>query len=97
MRDATRDPSVRLLATDGTANWLLWRIPALRGRVAYDVRFEVLDEGTLDALTHYGRLEGDWAGFADGTASWSSTAPSTSSAFSPSPMQRSCTAETTAS
>ena len=37
-------PTARLLATDGTADWLLWRIPDLRGRIAYDVRFELYDE-----------------------------------------------------
>ena len=41
-RRAIRD--VRLVATDGTADWLLWRIPDLRGRIAYDVRFELYDE-----------------------------------------------------
>ncbi len=44
VRAATRDPNVRVWATDGTADWLLWRIPDLRGRLAYDVRFELYDE-----------------------------------------------------
>ncbi len=58
VRKATRDPSARLWATDGTANWLLWRIPDLRGRIAYDVRFELYDEDALDDISRYGRLEG---------------------------------------
>ena len=57
---ATRDPSITLYATDGTADWLLWRIPDLRGRIAYDVRFELYDQQTLDDIVRYGRREGDW-------------------------------------
>ena len=62
VREATRDPQVRVYATDGTADWLLWRIPDLRGRIAYDVRFELYDQA--DARPHRalrpprGRLEG---------------------------------------
>ena len=48
VRTATRDPNVRLWATDGTADWLLWRIPDLRGRLAYDVRFELYDDEALE-------------------------------------------------
>ena len=61
VRTATRDPNVKLWATDGTADWLLWRIPDLRGRLAYDVRFELYDEQTLDRIVDYGRLEGGLA------------------------------------
>lgn len=67
VRAATRDPTTRLLATDGTADWLLWRIPDLEGRIAYDVRFELYDERTLDAIARYGRRDGtDWLALADG-------------------------------
>jgi len=54
VREATRDPSVRLLATDGTADWLLWRIPDLRGRLAFDVRWELYDRTTLERIQAYG-------------------------------------------
>jgi hypothetical protein len=67
VRTATRDPSTRLFATDGTADWLLWRIPELRGRIAYDVRFELYDEETLDSISRYGNTEGsNWISLADG-------------------------------
>jgi hypothetical protein len=66
VRSVTRDPSVRLLATDGTADWLLWRLPDLRGRIAYDVRFELYDQATLDRIIDYDELRGDWKSFADG-------------------------------
>ena len=55
VRAATRDPGTRLWATDGTADWLLWRIPDLRGRIAYDVRFELYDDRALDDRSRYGR------------------------------------------
>ena len=66
VRQATHDPNVRLWATDGTADWLLWRIPDLRGRIAYDVRFELYDRPTLDEIVDYGRRKGDWRRSLDG-------------------------------
>jgi hypothetical protein len=36
------DPGARVLADDRTSDWLLYRLPALRGRIAFDVRWEVL-------------------------------------------------------
>jgi hypothetical protein len=66
VREATRDPSTRVWATDGTADWLLWRIPDLRGRIAYDVRFELYDLVTLDRIVDYQARRGDWKSVADG-------------------------------
>ena len=66
VREATRDPSARVWATDGTADWLLWRIPDLRGRLAYDVRFELYDQPTLDRIVDYGTRNGDWQRSLDG-------------------------------
>ena len=66
VREATRDPSTRLWATDGTADWLLWRIPELRGRIAYDVRFELYDQPTLDRIVDYQARRGDWKSVANG-------------------------------
>ena len=66
VRKATRDPNIKLWATDGTADWLLWRIPDLRGRLAYDVRFELYDKPTLDRIVRYGTRRGDWQLIVDG-------------------------------
>jgi hypothetical protein len=41
-RAAAADPSARIVADVGDADWLLWRDPALRGRVAFDARLELL-------------------------------------------------------
>jgi hypothetical protein len=38
---ARRDPSVKAIASERYADWLLWKVPALRGRLAFDVRFEL--------------------------------------------------------
>jgi hypothetical protein len=64
VRKATRDPSTRVWATDGTADWLLWRIPDLRGRISYDVRFELYDKPTLDRIVDYQTRHGDWTSIA---------------------------------
>jgi hypothetical protein len=64
VRDATRDPSTRVWATDGTADWLIWRIPDLRGRLAYDVRFELYDKRTLDRIIEYDALRPGWTSMA---------------------------------
>jgi hypothetical protein len=39
-----------IVADDTHADWLLWHEPALAGRIAYDVRFELLDRGELARL-----------------------------------------------
>ncbi len=66
VRAATRDPAARVWATDGTADWLLWRIPDLRGRIAFDVRFELYGEETLGRLVAYGRRDEGWQRLVDG-------------------------------
>jgi len=43
----SRDRALRVLADDRYADWLLWHDPALRGRMALDVRFELLSEKQL--------------------------------------------------
>jgi hypothetical protein len=64
---AVVDPSVRLFATDRHSDWLLWRIPSLRGRVAFDVRFELYDRATLEDIVRYnGELDPGWNGITDG-------------------------------
>ena len=78
MREATRDPNASSWATDGTANWLLWRIPDLRSRIAYDVRFELYDEAALDQIIAYGRRDEGWQRLVDAYRSSSWTTPRTS-------------------
>ena len=62
-RRATVDAS---LGDRRTADWLLWRIPELGGRIAYDVRFELYDQPTLDRIVDYQARRGDWKSVAKG-------------------------------
>ena len=46
---------------------MLFKIPELRGRVAYDVRFELYDEEFYERLQDYNFEDGpNWKSFADG-------------------------------
>jgi len=59
-------PGDRVFAPDRFSDWLLWKIPELRGRIAYDVRFELYDRAFFDRLAEYNGEAGDWMSFADG-------------------------------
>jgi hypothetical protein len=60
-------PDDRVFAPDRFSDWMLFRIPELRGRVAYDVRFELYDRNFFDRLGEYGgETTPDWKSFADG-------------------------------
>jgi hypothetical protein len=64
---ASRPTATPVFPSDRSADWLLWRIPTLRGRIAYDVRFEVLDRSGIDALLAYSRMDGPtWYAVTDG-------------------------------
>jgi hypothetical protein len=48
-------------------DWLLWKEPSLRGRVAYNVRFEILDSETFFRIVRFRGEQGDdWKTLADG-------------------------------
>lgn len=60
-------PGDRVFAPDRFSDWMLWKIPELRGRVSYDVRFELYDREFFDRLQRYAAEKGDdWISFADG-------------------------------
>jgi len=64
---AELEPGDRVFAPDRFSDWLLWKIPELRGRVAYDVRFELYDREFFDRLQVYaGETGADWKSFAEG-------------------------------
>jgi hypothetical protein len=61
------DRTLRILADDRYADWLLWQDPDLVGRVAYDVRFELFSEDEFSRLYAYrNRLGDDWRRARDG-------------------------------
>ena len=71
-RSSTDDD--RVFAPDRFSDWMLFKIPELRGRMAYDVRFELYDEtSTTDSRTTFSRTERTGSRSRTGTASSSST------------------------
>ena len=58
---AHEDASTRVFASDRLADWLLWREPALRGHVAFDIRFELNTAAQVKALHRFfGRVGPRW-------------------------------------
>jgi hypothetical protein len=58
---AAADPGLRVFADERYADWLLFEDPKLAGRVAYDVRFELLTSAQLSSLFHFRAEVGyDW-------------------------------------
>jgi hypothetical protein len=55
---ASRSPDVRVYADDRYADWLLWRIPALAGRIAFDARFELLSSARIAAISRFASASG---------------------------------------
>ena len=51
--------SGRVLADGRYADWLLWNAPGLRGRLAYDVRFELLNTRQTTLLFNFDNRIGD--------------------------------------
>jgi hypothetical protein len=48
--ELVREPGLRVFADEPFADWLLVQVPALRGRLALDSRFETFDPGEFTAL-----------------------------------------------
>jgi hypothetical protein len=53
-------PGPALLPSDRHADWLLWKVPSLRGRIAYDIRFELLTEPELRSLALFKAVRPGW-------------------------------------
>lgn len=63
----TKDPSAGIYADERYADWLLWKDPQLRGRIAYDARFELLSNRQLVALYFWrSRIGAHWRDAARG-------------------------------
>jgi hypothetical protein len=64
---AARDPHARIYASLRFADWLLWREPQLRGRIAYDTRLELLSNTQLTQIYNWGNQLGSrWRSAAAG-------------------------------
>ena len=53
-------PTSRVFADPHSADWLLWKQPSLRGRIAYDVRFELLRRAEVDRLLIFSLRKEGW-------------------------------------
>ncbi|MBV9606254.1 MAG: hypothetical protein JO027_14155 [Solirubrobacterales bacterium] len=67
VRHGVEAGSTRVYTDERFANWLLWQLPQLRGRVAYDASFEVLSSDQLAAISDFkGQAGEDWSRAARG-------------------------------
>jgi hypothetical protein len=58
---ALEQPGTLVWGTDRHADWLLWELPQLRGRLAFDVRFELYTRRQVeDTVRWNGRIGTDW-------------------------------------
>jgi hypothetical protein len=57
-RAASADAGARILADEAWADWLLYEDPSLAGRIAYDIRYELLTEGELDRILAFQQERG---------------------------------------
>jgi hypothetical protein len=58
---AARQPEATVFADARYADWLLWEQPQLSGRIAYDIRFELLSRQQFEQLVAYQSRTGrDW-------------------------------------
>jgi len=53
-------PGVRLFANEQYSNWLLMKVPQLRGRIAFDIRFELVSKQRLIQLVDVRRQVEGW-------------------------------------
>jgi hypothetical protein len=55
------NPHARVVGAEESADWLLYEIPELRGRLAFDGRFEVLSQAQFQSVRDYLKQSGpDW-------------------------------------
>ena len=60
-RAAALDPSLRVVTQESYADWLLWTFPSLRGKIAFDIRFELLGaRGLKDVVVMEGAAGPTW-------------------------------------
>ena len=51
-------PGAHILVDEAWADWLLYEDPSLAGRIAYDIRYELLTESELDRILTFQREQG---------------------------------------
>ena len=64
---AEGDPGAPILADSRYGDWLLWQRPELAGRIAYDIRFELLSSKQIEQIAHFqSQLGVGWKTLAEG-------------------------------
>jgi hypothetical protein len=64
---AAADPAMKVFASERYADWLLFEQPSLNGRLAYDIRFEMLTSPQLQSLYDFTYQQGsNWRQAANG-------------------------------
>lgn len=65
--ETARDPRLQVFGDVQVGDWLLWRDPALAGRIAYDTRFELLSPAQMTGLVAlFSAIGVDWKRAAHG-------------------------------
>jgi hypothetical protein len=59
-RVQARDPQMKVFANETYSDWLLLRRPQLRGRLAFDIRFELLKKKELETMLKIRRRTDGW-------------------------------------
>jgi hypothetical protein len=59
-RVQARDPQMKVFANETYSDWLLLRRPELRGRLAFDIRFELLSKTELESMLKIRRRTDGW-------------------------------------
>jgi hypothetical protein len=54
-RATAGDPSLRVFANERYADWLLWKLPSLSGRIAFDARLELLTGDRIRSVADFRR------------------------------------------
>ncbi len=57
---AAEHPESNVAVSDYFADWVLWYLPELRGRVLFDVRFELLDDAQARAMGAFSFAKPGW-------------------------------------
>src|SRR5439155_16806218 len=65
-RAAAAVPTAQIFANERYADWLLMTKPELRGRVAYDIRFELLSRKQLESIVAWHSQGAGWSAAAVG-------------------------------
>jgi hypothetical protein len=54
------EPPARIMSSEVLADWLLWKLPEARGKIAFDVRFELLSKKELRQMSEFTNAAEGW-------------------------------------